>query len=454
MKHLNHRTNFFAVCLIAFSALCSVASAAEPVLNGTAVTARVFSLADRYFAEFQHPDTGVLYGSRLSGRKSWTSPADVLAGKPKPWGYGSRIADTALHTGHMLSALIDAYEARPDPYLTRAIRKCFDALKVIGSLPETHPKPDLPAQEGLVPRGPHLDDQSAWYDDSSMDQHTTYIISLALYANSRLATAEDKAWIRRSLGKVGRRLEQNNWSIKRADGVTEAHVGFSWKGFNSSHASILLPVVLALYRGTGDDHWLLQYEFFLNEKNGKRWRAVHPGPHVRINGHPIYANQNAFRVNAWYRFEKDAERRKVIAGLLKQSTEMQLARDFPGEMYRKLHPDGEWTRVRENLDWGDDELRGAAMAWDKFKPGMLDHKDRGMAALAHVRFPLGGYHMVLLSEEPQLVREHLPAIWAMLNTVELEKIDAGETHYLFTVAGLHLYARYFQHPEMFSSPEG
>jgi hypothetical protein len=422
----------------------------EPFLSDKEVIDQTFSLAKHYFSEFQHPETGVLYNARLSGKDSWTSPADVLAEKPEPWGYGSRIADTSLHTGHILAALLDAYEARPDPFLKMEIYQCFAALKLIGSLTESHPKPGKPALEGLVPRGPHPNDLSAWYDDSSMDQHTTYIISLALFANSPLATADDKAWIKQSLEKVGRRLEGNDWSIKRADGVTEAHVGFSWKGFNSNHASILLPAVLALYHGTGDEHWLKQYEFFMSEAGGKRWQAVHPGPHIQINGHPIYANQNAFRVNAWYHFEEAPERRQVIAALLRQSTEMQLARDFPGEMYRKFHPPELWQRIRKNFAWDEDELHGAASAWSKFKPDLLEGEDGGMAALSHVRFPLGGFHMVLQSEDPKLIREHLPAIWEMLKTVDLDKIDSGETHYLFTVVGLHLYALYFRHPELFT----
>ncbi|MFK5923511.1 MAG: sialidase family protein [Verrucomicrobiota bacterium] len=437
--------------LLFVSIFLSNATAADSLVSEKEVIGQVFSQAKHYFAEFQHPQTGVLYGSRLSSKDSWTSPADVLAEKPKPWGYGSRIADTGLHTGHILAALLDAYEARPDPFLKKEIGKCFAALKLIGSLPETHPKPDKAAQEGLVPRGPHPDDMSAWFDDSSMDQHTTYIISLALYANSSLASDEEKAWIKQSLGKVGRRLEGNDWSIKRADGVTESHVGFSWRGYNSNHVSILLPAVLALYYGTGDEHWLQQYEFFLKEADGKRWQAVHPGPHIKINGHPIYANQNAFRVNAWYHFEKDGQRKKVIGGLLQQSTEMQLARDFPGPMYRKFQAAEIWQRVKKNFAWGGEELHGAASAWEKFKPEMLEGKDGGMGALAHVRFPLGGYHMVLQSEQDALIRENLPAIWKMLTTVDLDKIAAAETHYLFTVVGLHLYALYFDQPELFES---
>lgn len=405
----------------------------------------------QYLVEFQDPDTGVLYGSRLATKDSWTSPEDVLKELPHPWGYGSRIADTVLHTGHMLVALLDAWEARPDPFLESEIRKHVAALKMIGGLPETHPKPGKPALKGIVPRGPHPDNHSAWFDDSSMDQHTTYIISLAIYANSALASEDDQNWIKESLGKVGRRLEKNNWSILRADGETQAHVGFSWKGFNSSHASILLPSVLALYRGTGDEHWKERYEFFLSEAEGKRWEQVHPGPHVRINGHPIYANQNAFRVNAWYHLERDDARRKVIGGLLKQSVEMQLARDFPGEFYRKYHPPETWKNLRRDFNWDDSELRGASIAWNKFRPEFLDHKERGLAALAHVRFPLGGFHMVLLSEEPELIQTHLEATWNMLRTVDLGKISAGETHYLFTVVGLHLYALHFRQQQLHGS---
>ncbi len=404
----------------------------------------IFSLAEGYLAEFQHPETGVLYGARLSGKDRWTSPAEVLAEKPHPWGYGSRIADTVLHTGHFLVALLDAYEARPDPFLREQIRKAFNALRFIGSLPETHPKPGKPALEGLVPRGPHPNDPSAYFDDSSMDQHTTYIISLAVYANSELATNEEKAWIRDSLGKVGRRLEENDWAILRADGVTQAHVGFSWKGFNSSHASILLPSVLALHAGTRDQHWLERYEFFLNEADGRRWREVHPGPQIKINSDPIYANQNAFRVHAWHRFEKDPERRKVIRGLLRQSTQMQLDRDFPGEFYRKYHSDEVWAQLRSDHNWAGEELRGAVEAWSNFQPAALESDNSGLAALAHVRFPLGGFHMALLSEDPELIRKHSKDVREMIQAVDLEKISAGETHYLFAVVGLHLYANHFR----------
>ena len=401
----------------------------------------VFSLAKDYFADFQHPETYALYGARMSTKKSWVTPADVIAEKPMPWGYGSRFADTVLHTGHMLIALLDAYEAKPNPFLKKHIQRCFQALKMIGSLPETHPKEGKPALAGLVPRGPHPDDKSAYYDDSSMDQHTTYIISLARYSRSPLASEDEKKWISQSLEKVGRRLEKNGWSIKRADGVTQSHVGFAWTGYVSQHVSILLPSVYALYQGTGNQHWLDVYQEFLAERDGLRWQTMHVGPHVKINGHPIYANQNAFRVNALYHFETDVEKKAVLHRLLEHIAKMQIERSFPGEMYRKFHTEEEWQKLQKKWGWKESELKGSEQAWNLFQPAMLD--DQSLAVLAHVRFPLAGYHMVMMSENPELIYSHLPEIWRMLKTVDLKKISAGETNYLFTVVGLHAYAFYY-----------
>ena len=404
---------------------------------------QTFRLASAYFEQFQHPQTHVLYGAKLSTKDRWTTPDQIRAKQPQPWGYGSRIADTALHCGHTLVALLDAYEPALDPYLERKARELFSALKFIGGICQV---------EGLVPRGPHPDDSTAYYDDSSMDQHTTFIISLARYANSALATPDDREWIRRKLNAIGERLEKFNFSIKAADGVTQSHVGFSWKGYRNNHVSILIPTVYALYQGTGNQHWLELHDQFLRENDGIRWKLLHPGDHVELNGHPIYANQNGFRLNAYYRFLADRDKRSVIGKLLAQSAEMQLARDFPGPFYRRFHSDEVWSDLVKKRKWPTPELRGAKEAWSLFHPDILDERD-GLNALAHVRFPLGGYHLSLMSERKELIRRDLPTIWEMLTTVDLQKISAAETQYLFTTVALHAYAFCQQHPEIFDEPK-
>ena len=66
--------------------VCSLRAEEKFADEGT-VTDAVFALAEKYFAEFQHPETGVLYGGRLEGRSKWTSSAEILAEKPHPWGW-------------------------------------------------------------------------------------------------------------------------------------------------------------------------------------------------------------------------------------------------------------------------------------------------------------------------------------------------------------------------------
>jgi hypothetical protein len=197
-----------------------------------------------------------------------------------------------------------------------------------------------------------------------------------------------------------------------------------------------------LYEGTGSQHWRKTFEAFLSEKKGLRWQRLHPGSHVALNGHPIYANQGAFRLNSMYRFQTDSQRKAVLHDLLKYVAELQMKRDFPGPMYRRFHSEEAWQRLREKWKWGDGQLHGAVDAWNRFEPAMLD--DSPLAVLAHVRFPLGGFHMVLMSEHPEMIRPHLARIWRMLNAVDLKKVSAAETNYLFAVAGLYVYAFYFQ----------
>ena len=88
---------FRAMLFAGMVILASVSHAADVPFTLGELEARAFDLAEKYFEQFQHPRTFVLYGAKLSTRGSWTTPQEVKSRKPAPWGYGSRIADTALH---------------------------------------------------------------------------------------------------------------------------------------------------------------------------------------------------------------------------------------------------------------------------------------------------------------------------------------------------------------------
>ena len=411
----------------------------EQVVSAQELEAKTFSLLENYVADFGDPKTHVLYGGRLAKIDTWKySPEQIKQRLPTPWGYGSRIEDTSLHVGHMLGALLDAYQAKPTPYIKTQIENMYSALKYIY---ESCPVP------GIVPRGPHPNDRSAYYDDSSMDQNSTFIISLSLYANSRLASEEDKAFIKKALNEVGYRLEEHGWQIVRADGKTQCHVGFHWTQMNSTGIAILLPSVYALYKGTGNEHWLEEYEKFGTEQGSKRWEIMTPGSHTTINAHPIYANQNCFRLNAFYQQLDDGAHKKIIRDLMKKSVELQLNRDFPGDLLKGKYMKAEdIAQVAEKMNWGDADLHGVVLAknlFDKQKIDSLKGKPRDIATLAHIRFPLGAFHMIMNSEDDKLIMQYVPVIWEMLNAVDLKSIDSAETNYLFSVVALQLYAYYY-----------
>ncbi|MBM4046123.1 MAG: hypothetical protein FJ279_13505 [Planctomycetes bacterium] len=205
-----------------------------------------------YWTDFASPETNLAYGRRLNGPKGiavLASPAEIrqglVRGQPVPYGYGSGIEDIALHNGHLLFALCDAYEATKEAEFADAARRVFSGLKRVGTV---SPVP------GFVPRGPHPDGKS-YYRDSSLDQHTTYVYGLWRYSRSELATDADKAFIRDALAQFGKRMERNGWFVKNEDDSQVAHVGFCWLQWTDVGAGTLLTVLAAIHDATADAHW-------------------------------------------------------------------------------------------------------------------------------------------------------------------------------------------------------
>ena len=188
------------------------------------------------------------------GRSKWTSPADILAENltPRATAPISRIPHCTMATSTAACSTPTAPgrslpAGRDSPMLRR---------------PETH---------RLPPRNASKPGKPAWSGSSLADpmpmisrpgtttrRWTNTPPTSSVSPSSPSPTSpprKTREWIRQSLSELGRRLESNDWSIKRADGETQAHVGFSWKSLSAGHASILLPTVLALHVGTGDEHW-------------------------------------------------------------------------------------------------------------------------------------------------------------------------------------------------------
>jgi hypothetical protein len=358
-----------------------------------------------------------------------------------PYGYGSGIQDVALENGQFLFALCDAYEATGDEYLAATARHIFSGMKRVATL---SPEP------GFVPRGPHPDGKS-YYRNSSLDQHTTFVYALWRYYHSSLATADDKQFIADALHKAAQRMERNDWKVMVEDASEVAKVGFSWLGFVSGHARILLSVLAAVHDATGDAHWRELYEEFGQERDGERWKLLHPDNMANERPFTLFSNQFAVGLAVLARVETDTQRRETLAGHRRAQAERALRSNVFDEQY--------WRR----LDWGGEsseaemaarlEPFGLALereatvfdAWRSFDPeawAFDDWKRRSVNGKLCFGIPTVAFHMALLSEDPELIREVAPQVRAMVDAM-LEHghlYTGGEDFNRAVVLGLQLLA--------------
>ncbi len=400
-------------------------------MDNARLTSRVKEICSAYFDKYQDPKTKIIYNAPC-GSKMFVSIEEVkkgtVKGKAKPYGYGSGLSDTALYTGHLLWALCEVYDVKPDPQLAAWARELFSALKYIGT---TSPVP------GFVPRGPHPKDRSAYYRDSSMDQHTTYILALWRYGRTSLASNADKKFIADSLNKVALRLEKYNWEVWVEDGSRMAHVGHSWLGFRPNHVSLLLPVLAAVFDATGNKHWQEAYEKFSAEENGKRWQCL-AGKKFEIPGHPLYANQMSFRLAALQQIEKNPQRNAIVKKALCKAAQVQLRVPYPSGKYIK-------PLTREELatlGWEKPVMNGAIDAWNHFNPKLMKSgTSKIRARISHicVRYPLGGFTMAMLSGDPGVIAKVRPVALDMIQNVGDTSVHWGETQLYLSILALQLY---------------
>ena len=217
--------------------------------------------------------------------------------------------------------------------------------------------------------------------------------------------------------------DQPRWSIKRATQKPRPTPASPGK-VQSVAASILLSTVLALHVGTGDEHWRERHEAFLmRTRNGE---TSHPGPREDQQP-PHLPNQNAFRGTPGTNSFSPAK--KVVQELL--ASRRRCNHGFP-RRFRKLRPNNDRTTTVRPSNGTTPSVR-APLSPGRVPPRAPKGRDgdRGTRPSASPRRLPG-----LASEDPELSgtlphrlgRRSAPSTW---------RIAAGETHYLFTVVGLH-----------------
>ena len=405
----------------------------------------------QYTAEYQDQATGLLYVAtvqRLTTQKRYApenARQGLVDGEPSPHGYGtpagdSGMSDTSLFGGQMLYAMLEAYDARRDPQIAAWARRLFDGMKIIGA---ASPVP------GFIVRGPHPLDRKAYYRDSSMDQHSTFVIALWRYYHSPLATDEDRQFIRDALDRVARRLEKNRWRILWEDDSRDAHAGGGdLAGMFSESALLLLPFVGAAADVTGNEHWRKLYDRFAEEKDGQRWKVLLPDqPGFRMNAHLQWGQQAIFRAHCLYGMEKDPLRRKLLLAHVRAYTEHRLAQPFPpqqgkGALFEIFHRMTLSPEEAARLNWTSGFFPGPVDAWRAFKPEHQRVQPVALRAKVHeicVLFPSSVFTMALFSRDRGLEGLATPLAADMLEKVDLTQLG-GWARWGVVVAAWKAYA--------------
>lgn len=436
-----NRRSFISVCATGLAA-----SRAFPAQDRLADDVK--KLCRDYLAGFGSPATQVCYHHRLNGPRgigALEKPEEIakamVGGQPKPFGYGSGIQDVPLENGQLLFALCDAYEATRDEELAKTARWIFAGLKRVATV---SPEP------GFVPRGPHPDGRS-YYPDSSRDQHCAYIEALWRYGRSPLATADNKAFIADTLGKIARRMERNDWVLKVEDNSRQAHVGYTWKQFTLFGACSLMSCLAAAREATGDKHWAELRERLGTEKDGLRWKLLSPNTPEKCRPFTLYSNQFYTSLTLIARAERDAARAAAVRALMKTMAERALRTSvFDETCWRRLDWAGEsmTPEIEKALANFNLSIQTPATVFDliaKFDPKQLATTDRFVKAINEkllFGIPTVAFHKALLSGDAALIREIAPHVRRMVRAM-LEHgrhYDGGENFNRAVVLGLHALA--------------
>jgi hypothetical protein len=437
---------FFVLTVLALSV--SLGLPATAWAGDDALLERVKHLCRDYVEGFGHPNTRLCYHHRLDGPQgtaALSSPEDVakgiVRGKPVPYGYGSGIQDVALENGQFLFALCDAYEATGDDDLAALARHLFEGMKLVATV---SPEP------GFVPRGPHPDGKS-YYRDSSRDQTCAFVEAMWRYAAGSLATADDRAFVSDTLGKVARRMEKNDYVLKVEDGSRMAHVGWGWKQHTVIGAATLLGHLAAVKHATGEAHWQSLYDQFSRDKDGIRWWLLSVESAERWRPETLYSNQFFTSLAVLARTESDPARVAVVREMMRTQAERALASNvFDTRAWRRLDWAGNWSdeETQAALDPFGLALAAEATVIDlyrEFDPRLFRARlarQRQVNGKLLMGIPTVAFHKALLSEDPDLVLEVGPYVEDMVD--KMLRHGGGYTHgenfNRAVVLGLHVAA--------------
>lgn len=401
-----------------------------------------------YESTYFSSKTNLAYARRINGpqgasvlEKIEEIKAGRVAGQDRPWGYGAGLEDVAYKNGILLFALCDAYEATGHEYFAHLARRTLKGLLFMSTVSPT---------PGFVPRGPHPNDYQAYYKDSSIDQHTLYLVGLWRYHRSSLATAEDRKSIAKVVHDVVARMEANQWVIKAEDNTTDAHAGGNLLKLDQPTLVVGLFLMLTVAHDvTGDAHWKEIYEKFGTEADGRRWLSLTQDPNQKwVPRYNIFNNQDMFRTEVIRRIETDPQRKDILqqrigrwASDMITGPSLRLWRSSFSSDKKASADEVQQSNLRYLEQFGV-TVRPEANVNEVFEQFSFERITKDLSKQSHryvemgLTVPTMVWHIAFLSQQPDSMQPAIKGVDELVTRIKPDQIGSSWTINYSVVAGL------------------
>ncbi len=323
----------------------------------------------------------------LDGTVSLPTPEECKQGKPNALGWWAPIENGAMFNGLYMEAMLNRWQVTGEAAAGEKARRLMEGLLFLNSIS------DVP---GFVGRGVSTDGKSH-YPMGSNDQTFPWYYGLWRYAQSKLATAEERNRIIDRLVTTTEVIIKLKWQMP-AEPPFGIRGGFGGYSFESSPR--LLFVCKALHELTGNARWNALYQSALHEKNGKdenlsRLEHCERGMHFEKNNrHSWTAACGVCAVRGLWEMEKDEAIRTRYATGLQHSADVAM---------ESLPMADQW----DNNDSSSFEHNWRVMN-DLWKPQQTEMEAQD---LAHAQLKAFGKVAPRRGLETKLVREPTFAAW-------------------------------------------
>jgi len=375
------------------------------------------TLWSRFFCD----EENLFYDLEFTDSSQFPTREEVAASIPNSAGWCTGMEDCCLAGGWILDGLLCAHRVSGEHEWAEKARKVFKGLVALGTVSKT---------PGFIARA-FAPGRRDIYPNSSTDQYTSFVYGMWRYANSPVASTEERETATRLVLNATRLVESFGDDIPRED-MRPSLYGETGL-IEPDRACRLLQFYKAANVLSGDDHWHDVYMRKVEEHDRARIRK-HYGPEPFPPEHHMWA---VFQSQAAWRLLFETEADSELRGAYREALNAQAVcampvidtwREIVKQPLQRIIPD-RWRDFYEpfclehpEIDMQADEASGRFMEYMARhaedippRPEALARTRPTMPTLLEQVQAVG---VGMLAEDPELKREAAEKGWPMFSEVD------------------------------------